>query len=189
MDQLLAFLLITIIVIMVGLPTVIIIRDDVGDSTKSFLDFSNQQKKRISQQMAYTYISPLNCTTTDLEVRLVNNGSTDITFFAILLNGLPIDLTNNNFVAMEQITYDPFGAVQKTPKLNNEPIEIDDRITLYINNMTNIIDPNVPTNSWNNYLIIDEYGEYTSELQMVSNAGKLITLEIPMRDVYNPCSI
>lgn len=177
MDQLVAFLIIAAIIIVVGFPTVSIIRDDVGDSTKSFLDFSNQAQKRVSQQMAYTYIGSLNCTTSNLEVRLVNNGLTDITFFAILLNGEPIPDAN---IYMEQVIV---GYNMTTVIFFNitDPIEIDDRIILNINNM-NATDPF--GDSWNNDLITDEYGT-TSELQIVSNAGKLITLSIPMTGVVS----
>lgn len=176
MDQLVAFLIIAAIIILVGFPTVSIIRDDVGDSTKSFLDFSNQAKKRVSQQLAYTYIGSLDCTTSDLEVRLVNNGLTDITFFALLLNGLPIPDAN---IEIYQVIV---GHNVTSISLFNitDPIEIDDRIILNINNMNATAGHFGP--NWNDDIIIDEYGT-TSELQIVSNAGKLITLSIPMPGV------
>ena len=179
MDQLVAFLLIAAIIILVGFPTVSIIRDDIGDSTKSFLDFSNQAQKRIAQQLVYTYIGSLNCTTSDLEVRLVNNGHTDITFFALLLNGLPIPENNidiQQVIIGHNVTY-------ITPLNITEAIDIEGRIILNINNL-NATDPF--GNNWNNDIITDIYGT-TSELQIVSTAGKLFTFSIPMTGVVSSC--
>ena len=175
MDQFLSMMLIVGATLIVGMPLVLTIQDDLDESVRSFKDFSDQAERRLAQQISVTYIDFIDKTTGGMdsssdkyaEIHMTNTGLVDIDFFAVLVNGNQMTLTS---VTIGESRNDPDITLDIDPKFDP-----DDSVVLKIHhtdlktNMVNLewkhkCDPLPP--------------EEPINFQIVSKAGSLFTIEV-----------